>query len=342
MSPASGESDFRASAESIVDDGVEQHRTDHRWLDVLRRGLGHEPMPIEVRRHGRVLGTLPLVLVRSRLFGRFLVSLPYLNTAGVVAADCDIASELVDRAVELADALDVRYLELRHEVPCEHPCLNAVNTSKEHLRLRLPSDVEQLWKQFDAKVRNQVRKGDKQGLSVHWGSHDLLDEFYEVFARNMRDLGTPVYGRSLFTAILRTFPEQAELCVVRRKGTPLAAALLIHRQSKSEVPSAASLRRFSGTNANMWMYKHLLERAIERKSAVFDFGRSTADSNTFRFKTQWGAKPHPAVWQYYVRRGTIGDMRPENSRYGFAVRMWKRLPVSVTRVLGPFIVRGIP
>lgn len=342
MSRAPESSDVGAPTAAIVEGDAKLHHTDDRWLDVLERGLGHEPKLIEVRSDGRVLGSLPLVLVKSRLFGRFLVSLPYLNTAGVVAADGDIASELVDRAVDLADKLDVRYLELRHEVPLEHPSLTAVNTYKKHLRLSLPSDAEQLWKRFDAKVRNQVRKGDKQGLSVHWGSHELLNEFYDVFARNMRDLGTPVYGRPLFSAILRTFPEQAELCVVRRSDVPIAAALLIHRRHKSEVPSAASLRRFSGTNANMWMYKHLLERAIERKSATFDFGRSTVDSNTYRFKTQWGAEPHPAVWQYYVRRGTIGDMRPENSRYGLAVRMWKRLPVSVTRALGPFIVRGIP
>ncbi len=342
MSRAPNGSDFETPTAAIEVGGAELHHTDPRWLDVLRQGFGHEPKPIEVRRHGKVVGLLPLVLVRSRLFGRFLVSLPYLNTAGIVAADGGIASELIDQAVELANKLDVRYLELRHEVPCDHPCLTAVNTSKKHLRLGLPSDAEQLWKQFDAKVRNQLRKGDKQGLSVHWGSHDLLSEFYDVFARNMRDLGTPVYGRPLFTEILRTFPEQAELCVVRREGTPLAAALLIHRKYKSEVPSAASVRRFSSTNANMWMYRHLLERAIERKSEVFDFGRSTVDSNTYRFKTQWGAKPYSAVWQYYVRRGTIGDMRPENSRYGLAVQMWKRLPVSLTRALGPFIVRGIP
>jgi hypothetical protein len=102
------------------------------------------------------------------------------------------------------------------------------------------------------------------------------------------------------------------------------------------------LREYNSANANMLMYWHLLERAIERGQRTFDFGRSTLDGNTYRFKKQWGAEPHPAVWQYYVRRGAVGDMRPDNSRYQRMIRTWQRLPVWATRWLGPPIVRGIP
>jgi FemAB-related protein (PEP-CTERM system-associated) len=158
----------------------------------------------------------------------------------------------------------------------------------------------------------------------------------------MRDLGTPVYGRTLFASILREFPAESELCVVRLGSRPVAAALLLHLGETTEVPSAGSLRKYNGTNANMLMYWHLLERAVERNSRRFDFGRSTVDSNTYRFKLQWGALPEPSCWQYYVRQGTIADMRPENGRYRLAIRAWRRLPVSVTRWIGPRIVRGIP
>ncbi|HEY2881585.1 MAG TPA: FemAB family XrtA/PEP-CTERM system-associated protein, partial [Pirellulales bacterium] len=252
------------------------------------------------------------------------------------------ASALVDRAVQLADQLQVRYLELRHEQRWVHPSLAQEFTGKVHMRLSLPSTADALWSDLDPKVRNQIRKGQKLNLTVHWGGRDLLAEFYQVFSRNMRDLGTPTFGRRLFAAILDQFPGDAELCVVRLGQQPVAGALLVHSCGVTQVPSASSLRKFNDTNANMLMYWHLLCRAIERGQQTFDFGRSSHSSGTFRFKRQWGAAPHPAVWQYYVREGTIGNMRPESPCYRRAVQIWQRLPVWLTRVVGPSIVRGIP
>jgi serine/alanine adding enzyme len=291
---------------------------------------------------GRLVGLLPLADVRSWLFGRFLVGLPYLNVGGVLADRAEVAHALVEEAARLADRLNARYLELRHEKPLEHPRLTEQLTSKVHMRLALPATPEQLWKSFDPKVRNQVRKGQRMELSVHWGSLDLLEDFYRVFAHNMRDLGTPVFPRRLFQAILEQFPNDAELCVVRMGGRPVAGALLVHGPGMTEVPSASSLRKYNHTCANMLMYWHLLSRAVERGQTVFDFGRSTVDSPTYRFKKQWGAQPAAAVWQYYLRRGTIGQMRPESGRFRLAIQLWRRLPVWLTRLLGPWIVRGIP
>lgn len=312
------------------------------WLNVLRYGMRHEPYLLEATTNGQTCGLLPLAFVRSALFGRFLVSLPYLNTGGVLTDDEDVARKLIDRAVELADELRVRYLELRHERAVEHPNLTAKLTSKVHMRLALPDFVGPLWEGLKAKVRNQVRKGQREGLTVAWGRRELLPEFYAVFSENMRDLGTPVYGLGLFAQILRQFPDRSELCVVRLKDSPIAAALLLHGDGVTEVPSASSLKAYNGTCANMMMYWNLLERAIHREQAVFDFGRSSPGGGTYKFKEQWGAKPEPAVWQYYVRRGTVGEMRPDNPKYQRMIRLWQRLPVRVTRYLGPRIVRGIP
>jgi FemAB-related protein (PEP-CTERM system-associated) len=294
------------------------------------------------KQDGQSVGFLPLALVKSWLFGRFLVSLPYRSSAGVVAADDQVAAALIDQAVELADQLDVRYLELRHEHKLAHPALTHQLTSKVHMRLRLPSSAQGLWDQFTSKVRNKVRKGERQGFTIHWGSLDLLRDFYAVFSRNMRDLGTPVYSRRLFRAILTQLSDGAELCVVRSGRQPIAAALLVHGPGVTEVPSASSLRACNSTNANDLMYWQLLQRAIERGQHVFDFGRSTMDSSTYVFKKKWGAQPEPAVWQYYVRKGNVGDMRIENGKYDRLIAVWRRLPVCVTRLIGPAIVRGIP
>jgi len=312
------------------------------WLVVLARGLRHEPYCIEATDGDRIVGILPLCFIRSMLFGRFLVSLPYLNTGGVLADDAAVARAMIDRAVGLADQLKVRYLELRHEQPIEHPALTHAITSKVHMRLALPSASEQLWKAFDPKVRNQIRKAEKMELAVHWGGEALLGDFYDVFATNMRDLGTPVFSRRLFESVLRQFPDSAELCVVRHGGKAIAGGLLVHGGGMTEVPSASTLRSYNHTNANMLMYWHFLQRAIAKGQRTFDFGRSSRDSNTFRFKKQWGAEPEPATWQYYVREGTVSDMRLESGKYDRLIRIWQRLPVPLTRWIGPPIVRGIP
>jgi FemAB-related protein (PEP-CTERM system-associated) len=312
------------------------------WLNVLARGLRHVPYLLEARAGEQTCGLLPLALVRSLLFGRFLVSLPYLNSGGVVADSASAAGRLIDRAAELADELRVHYLELRHERPVAHPRLTDRFEGKVHMRLPLPATAEKLWDGLKAKVRNQVRKGQRNELAVVWGGLDLLDDFYAVFCRNMRDLGTPVYGRGLFRAVLEQFPERAEFCVVRAGSRPIAASLLLHGWGITEVPSASSLRTHSATNANMLMYWHLLQRAVERGQSLFDFGRSSKGSSTYQFKTQWGALSEPAEWQYYRRDQAAAEMRRDNARFGGWIRLWKRLPVGLTRLIGPLIVRGIP
>jgi FemAB-related protein (PEP-CTERM system-associated) len=312
------------------------------WLGIVCRGLRHDPYLLVAREGERTVGILPLALVKSLLFGRFLVSLPYVNTAGVIAQSNEAAAALVDRAVGLADELKVRHLELRQEVELQHPDLGDRITSKVHMRLALPDTVEGLERQIRSKVRNKIRKGERQGFTAHWGQLELLEDFYEVFSRNMRDLGTPVFSRKLFREILVGFSGAAELCVIRSGQRPVAAGLLVHGNGVTLVPSASSLRSYNSTNVNDWMYWQLLQRAVSRGQAVFDFGRSSRDGNTFVFKKKWGAEPEPAVWQYYVREGSVSDMRPENGKYARAVRMWQKLPVPLTRLIGPSIVRGIP
>lgn len=312
------------------------------WVRAICRGLRHRGWLLTARDGDQVRGVLPLVLVRGPIFGRFLVSLPYINTGGVWASDQAAAVALIDRACGLADEQQVRFLELRHEVPVEHPRFNFQRTDKKHLRLELPATDELLDKSFKSKLRSQIKKSSEYRLEVEFGGPERLRDFYDVFAVNMRDLGTPVFSKGLFSAVLEAFGDQAELCIVRKDRQPIASALLVHAGGVTEVPSASSLREFNRTNANMLMYRYLLRRAIERGSRSFDFGRSSEESGTYKFKTQWGARAYPAVWQYYVRQGSPEEMRPEAEGKQRLVKLWQKLPVPLTRVLGPSIVRGIP
>jgi len=312
------------------------------WLGIFQSAMGHESFALEATFGGQTFGFLPLVHVSSFLFGRFLVSLPYLNSNGAIALSTDVQVKLVERAVGLAEELEVKHLELRHERPVDHADLTAELTTKVHMRLDLPRSAEKLWKNLDAKVRNQVRKVEKGNFSAAWGGADRLDEFYDVLSVNMRDLGTPVYSKRLFAEILAAFPEQAEICVMKDGLKPVAAALLLHGWGTTEVPTAASLKSYNPSCVNMLMYWQLLKRSIERGQKQFDFGRSTTDGNTFRYKKQWGATPSPATWQYAVKDGETPSLRPDNPRYGRAIRLWQKLPVKLTQLIGPPIVRGIP
>lgn len=341
---------FVRSAAAIGRASIEH---DPRWLDVLNQSMNHRPhllVAADEMNPQRVRGILPLAFVKSFLFGRFLVSLPYLNRAGIVTQDESVADQLMGKAISLANELNAQHLELRHAGhELAHKAITHTKRDKPCMILGLPDSADALWKQINAKVRNQIRKAEKHDFSVTFGHHELLNDFYNVFAINMRDLGTPVYAKSLFGSILHKFREEAELAVVRLEGKPVAGALLIHDQYEqpkfgriSQVPSASSLRAFNKTNANMWMYHQLLLRAIERGSGGFDFGRSSKDSGTYRFKKQWGAEPHGTTWQYHAPHGEIGNARPNNPKYQRRIELWKKLPVSVSRLFGPRIVRGIP
>ena len=313
------------------------------WLRVLKNGLNHQPVCLQATSGGKLVGVLPMAFVKTPLFGRFLVSLPYLNSSGIVAESHEVATALVNRAIDFAEQLDVRYLELRHEAAVDHPKLTQAVTDKVHMRLALPTTTDELWASLKSKLRSQVRKPlNNESLTVYWGTHDLLDEFYSVFTQNMRDLGTPPFSRRLFASMLNEFPGDAEFCCVRLDGQPVASGLLIHGPGVTQVPSASSLRQFNSTSANMLMYWHLLSRSIERGQKVFDFGRSSKDAGTHKFKAQWGAEEFPAVWQHFVREGEATDMRPTSGKYDLMIRTWQKLPVWLTKVIGPSIVRGIP
>ena len=315
---------------------------DAAWLQSLVQGLKHRLVVLHADLDGLCLGMLPLMHVRGPLFGSFLTSLPYLNTGGVWSSDPAIAKQLIDRACELADELDVRHLELRHEQPIEHEQFNFQRCDKVHLRLSLPETAEALNQSFKSKLRSQVKKSGQYDATVSFGGLEKLDDFYHVFARNMRDLGTPVYSKDLFRSIINSFQGDAEFCIVKHEQVCSAAGLLIHRRGLTEIPSASSLREFNRQGANMWMYWHALQRAIERGSKVFDFGRSSEGSGTYKFKLQWGSVAEPATWQYYVRKGDPAEMRPDSDRNQRLVKIWQRLPVWLTKWIGPSIVRGIP
>jgi FemAB-related protein (PEP-CTERM system-associated) len=312
-----------------------------RWRRVFEAGLGLRCHYVVATRHGTIAGVLPLVEVRSLLFGRALSSLPYVNYGGVVAEDGETASALVDHAAGLARARSLSYVLLRHRTRQMHGL--PARSHKVTMLLPLAETRELMWNRLDRKVRNQVRKAEKSGVTVQSGGLDLLDDFYRVFARNMRDLGTPVYGKTLFASILREFPADAQLHVARVNGGAIAGALSYAYGEWIEVPSASSLREHRALCPNHLLYWSIMTAAIAAGRRVFDFGRSTPHDGTYHFKEQWGASPAQLWWEYRLRDGVqLPSTDRHSAKVQAQIEAWKRLPLAIATALGPHLARLVP
>jgi FemAB-related protein (PEP-CTERM system-associated) len=311
------------------------------WRGVFERAFGHETVYLAAREHGRVAGVLPLVVFRSRLFGRFVVSLPFVNYGGVCAADGEVAQALVAKAAAVAEERGLSHVELRH-LARQMPHLPA-RTHKVTMRLPLGDDPARMWDGLDRKVRNHVRKAMKGDLTWRRGGAELLDRFYDVFAVNMRDLGTPVYSKRFFAEVLDAFPKTAAVCVVDSGDRTVAGAIALSHRDGVEVPWASSLREYRSQCPNYLLYWKMLEHAVDTRCSSFDFGRSSPDSGTYHFKEQWGAQPEPLYWEYVMQGDReLPNLSPSNAKYRTAINLWTKLPVAVTRIIGPHIVRSIP
>lgn len=289
---------------------------------------------------GRLTGVLPLVRLKSWLFGDFYVSLPFVNYGGVVADERLIAEELMAAAASLGRARGVTHIEFRHanrefDLPCR--------TDKVAMLLDLPLSVEKLGQSIGSKRRSQIKRPLREDPDVRFGGLELLDSFYSVFARNMRDLGTPCYAKSMFGFLLEKFPETTKLVTISVRRQPAAAAFLIFDDDRMEIPWASTVRDFNRISINMLLYWRVLTYAIETGKEKFDFGRSTKDSGAYRFKKQWGAKALPLNWHYWLANdGKTPNLSPDNSKFRFLIQAWQKLPLPVANFLGPRIVRHLP
>jgi FemAB-related protein (PEP-CTERM system-associated) len=324
--------------------GSHPHRSGYHysgWPRLIARAFNHGAVLLAAVDGSRISGVLPLIVMRSRVFGRFVVSLPFLNEGGLLADDEAAENQLIDAAIDVARRTRADYLELRHTR--RHSPRLAERQHKVAMTLALRQHADEQWQTLDRKVRNQIRKGEKSGLSVTSGGADLIDGFYQVFARNMRDLGTPVFGVSLFRETLRTFPDNSRVFCARHNGSLVAGSIVHWRGESMEVIWASALREANPLCANVLLYWHMLQFAIEQGCSRFEFGRCTPGEGPFQFKRQWGAEPHPLVWEYWHRRPSVDlDKTPRNPKYRAAVALWQRLPLGVTTAMGPRIVRSIP
>lgn len=312
-----------------------------RWIPLIKKVFGHDSHHILALEKGLVVGILPMVQLKSLLFGNFIVSMPYFNYGGAIANDKLIENKMMQHAIEIASELGVEHIEFRDSVARDKAW--PLRTDKVNMILELPETVELLGKSLGAKKRSQIRRPLKEGVESIIGGAELLEDFYHVFSVNMRDLGTPVYPKTFFSEILNAFSRQTKIVILRLNGKPISAAFLIGANGQLEIPWASTLKEYNRFSPNMLLYWEVLKMAIESGYRKFDFGRSSIDSGTYRFKKQWGAVPMQLYWHYWLEEGIeMPQLTPDNAKYKAAIKVWQHLPTFVTNQLGPGIIKSLP
>ncbi len=310
------------------------------WGQAIRQAYGHELCLLMARKGGRLAGILPLVHLKLPFLVNELVALPYCDVGNCLTADNEVEKKLLVAAQRFSRPLKARYMQIRGQLNCvmnsDIP-FTQLKLDKVRMLLELPESSEILLQTLKSKVRSQVRKAEKNGVNFRWAGADGVAPFYSVFCENMRDLGSPVHSKKLFSAIMKQFGERARIGLAEYEGTCIGAGLILSTNEQTAVPWASTLRQYNHLAPNMLLYWNFLKYAADNGKKAFDFGRSTEGEGTFRFKKQWGAKPTPLPW--YAT--DIGVQVPTDVSRTSLVRreklaeIWRKIPLPIANFIGP-------
>jgi FemAB-related protein (PEP-CTERM system-associated) len=313
------------------------------WEEVYRV-YGYKSFPIAaIDNSGRIRGILRLFLMKDIFGKKYLISNPFLSYGGICADDETTKAKLLHKAQEIAVQSHVEYIEIRQFATSVSDKL-PIKKDFVTMFLKLTNDEEFVWKNtLTSKVRNQIRKAVKSGLTVDFGN-EYFDDFYRVLSVNFRDLGTPLHSKDFFRKILREFNKSSGIIVAKYKEKVIAGMLYIHFKNIFNDPWASSLREYNKLCPNNILYWEAIKCACKNGLEYFDFGRSTIDQGTLMFKRQWGAEQIPLYYQYSLNKAkTIAKTTAVNkSKYQLAINIWKRLPLIITNTIGPVVVRYLP
>jgi len=288
---------------------------------------------------GRLCGVLPLGEVRHLLFGHSLISVPFCVYGGVLAESEPVREALEAKAMQLAQRLRVDHLELRNERPVRDDWLRK-DSLYVTFRRELSEDPEANMNAIPRKQRAMVRKGIKAGLVSELD--EGIENLYQAYSESVRNLGTPVFPKTHFRAIREEFGDDVDVVTVRHEGRVVASVMNYYFRDQVLPFYGGGISAARDLAANDFMYWEVMRRAGERGCRVFDFGRSKVDTGSYRFKKHWGFEPEPLNYEYFlVRAAEMPDLNPHNPKYRLFINAWKRLPVGLSRAIGPWLARGL-
>lgn len=315
-------------------DGTIAHRW--AWLGIVSETYGHRVIPLAATRNGGLAGVLPLVQMRSLLFGRHLVSMPFVDTGGLCTGGDPAADEaLTGAAIEIASGSGA-HLELRHNAHRAIPLVPWLG--KVTMVLSLSEGEDAVWQRLPGTRRTQVRKARKAGLAASVHGSEGLPDFYRILATNLRDLGSPVHHREFFRRVMDAFGEDARIVLVREREAVIGAGLMLVQGDWAGMPWVGSLRSTFARAPNQLLYWEAFRHAIGRGCLVFDFGRSSPGAGTYEAKRQWGAAPVQLFWHRLPGEDSDGDVQ----RWQWGTEVWRRLPVPVASMVGAAVRGGLP
>lgn len=304
-----------------------------KWQQTIKKAFGHQNFSLLAEDQGNIVGVLPLVELKSRLFGHSLCSIPFAELGGVVSDNEQISIALLNSATQQGHNLGCEYIELKNKVALPGLLKKDlyVNFSREIYPV-----VDDNLAAIPRKSRAAVRKGIKEGLVATFGD-DQFDDFYEVMAHSYHQLGTPIFAKRFFQTFLDVFDDKCSLMVVRTKEGNLAAGVLSFYYKDRLLPFyAGSLFQYRKLCPNDFMYWELMKHGCEKGYKVFDFGRSKVDTGSYSFKKHWGFEPTPLAYQYQLITATeMPNLSPANPKYKRKIEMWRKMPFAMTKILGP-------
>jgi FemAB-related protein (PEP-CTERM system-associated) len=320
------------------EEGTPFHLT--AWRQVVEESFGHRPHYLMAKRAGAIEGVLPLFEVPRWLGGRSLISVPNGVYGGICAVTQDARLALLEAAEALGRRCHAAYLELRN---CRDQGLALPSTELYATFCRAISpDEAQNFEAIPRKQRRMIKQGAKHGLRAEIG-RDHLDECYAIYAHSVRNLGSPVFPRTLFQAILKAFDKECQILTVWHEGRVVAGVLTLFYQDRVLPYYGGALREAFQYAVNDFMYWELMRYASRGGYQIFDFGRSRVGTGSYHFKRHWGFEPRPLCYQYLLLRArALPNLNPSNRRLRWAIRAWRRLPLGLANRLGPWLTRYIP
>lgn len=348
----SSESDRRLWNEYVAKHGEGLVYHFYGWLTAVAQAYAFKTVGLIAEDGDRIRGILPTAHVRWPFCRGTLVSLPYCDAAGPLADEPGIKEALLQETLRLQEEVGARRVEIRSFTTIPGGSAEGSRTpNKVRMVLPLPGDLDKLMGSFKAKLRSQIRKPMRDGLIATLGGLELLDDFYLIFSENMRDLGSPAHSKRWLRSVLHAYDGNGRIGLVRLPdGTPAAGGVILCHPETVFIPWASSLRRFNSLNPNMLLYWTFLEYAVQTGHRFFDFGRSTPGEGTYRFKTQWGARPRPIYWECFEggkNESRHGSFHSGGSFHGEGVMrqkveaMIRRTPVLFARTLGTMLRRYV-
>ncbi len=310
------------------------------WQTVIEKSFNHASYFLYAEQEGMFCGVLPLVEVKSKLFGHSLVSTPFCVYGGAIADSSEISRQLEGEACQLAEELGVDYLELRYKNKQDSTLL--LKQAHSTFGCDIAEDSDKILANIKKKQRAVIRHSLKNELSCSISStakNTDFTDFYQLLSTSYRNLGTPIFTERYFESLMSTFGDCSDIAVVRDKNNQPSSAVMNFYFNEEVLPYyGGGTDSARGLKSADFMYYQVMCHALDKGKTWFDFGRSKNDSGPYKYKKNWGMEPKPLYYYYYlVNADELPNLSPNNPKYKFFISMWQKLPLKLSQLIGPFL-----